>query len=102
MRTRTRNASGATLRDETPVSKVPVPLRVIAGRAPSGGEIRLLKWQESQHPSVSWYQGCLTEAEDAQFWKAKLLAEKQGITKWNEARALLIAAGWSIQQESAT
>ena len=81
---------------QTPPGRIFTPLRVIAARAPSGGEIRLLKWQESKHPSVSWYQGKLSEAEDAQFWSAKLLAEKAGDDKWNAARALLVANGWEV------
>jgi hypothetical protein len=80
----------------TPPSRIFTPLRVIAARAPSGGEIRLIKWQESKHPSVSWYQGKLTVAEDDQFWKAKLLAEKAGDDKWNAASALLVAHGWEV------
>lgn len=91
----------SSTRDETPQTRIftPLrPLRVIAARAPSGGEIRLLKWQESKHPSVSWYQGKLTAAEDDQFWKAKLLAEKSGDAKWNQARALLISHGWTIKE----
>jgi len=80
----------------TPPGRIFYPLRVIAARSPSGGEIRLLKWQESKHPSVSWYQGLLTAAEDDQFWEAKLLAEKSGDEKWNKALALLVANGWQI------
>ena len=80
----------------TPPGRIFTPLRVIAARAPSGGEIRLIKWQESKHPSVSWYQGKLSAAEDAQFWSAKLLAEKAGDDKWNAARCLLEDAGWEV------
>jgi hypothetical protein len=31
------------------------------------------------------------------FRKAMLAAQKGGIDRWNEARALLIAAGWEVK-----
>jgi hypothetical protein len=57
---------------------------MLSAQAPSGGCITLLTYSEDAR-AVSWYQGLLTAAEDAQFWKAKLRAEKggQAVRLWN-------------------
>ena len=76
-----------------------VPIRTLIAVAPSGGEIRFLKWGDSAERQLSWYQGCLTADENDTFWRAKLKAERPGIDMWEKARALLIAANWTIEQE---
>jgi hypothetical protein len=58
----------------------------------------LIKLTESDR-ELSWWQGKLTAVEDAQFWKAKLRAEKGGAANWDQARALLVAAGWRVTDE---
>ena len=80
----------------TPPGRIFYPLRVLVARAPSGGEIRFLKWADSAERQLSWYQGCLTADENATFWKAKLRAERPGIDFWNQARAVLLAANWEV------
>jgi len=83
-------------RFETPPGRIFYPLRVLVARAPSGGEIRFLKWADSAERQLSWYQGCLTADENATFWKAKLRAERPGVDFWNQARAVLVAANWEV------
>jgi hypothetical protein len=79
-------------------SHVLTPLRVLHAVAPSGAEIRFHKFSESA-AELSWWQGCLSAAEDAQFWKAKLRAEKGGQENWDKARAILENAGWRVTDE---
>jgi hypothetical protein len=74
------------------------PLRALIAVAPSGGHVRLAKYSESDR-ELSWWQGKLTAVEDAQFWKAKLKAERPGVDMWDQARALLVAAGWRVTDE---
>lgn len=73
-----------------------VPLRQFRAIAPSGGQILFIKFSEADR-ELSPYHGILTADEDAIWWKAKLKAERPGIEKWNKARALLIAAGWTVE-----
>ena len=75
------------------------PLRTLTATAPSGGQIVFLKWGDGAERQLSWYQGCLTADENDTFWKAKLKAERPGIDMWEKARALLIAANWTIEHE---
>jgi hypothetical protein len=35
-----------------------------------------------------------------QFWRAKLRAERPGLDKWSEARAILTRNGWRIVEET--
>jgi hypothetical protein len=69
---------------------------MLSAEAPSGGCITLLTYSEDAR-AVSWYQGLLTAAEDAQFWKSKNLAQRGGAENWASARALLEAAGWDVR-----
>jgi hypothetical protein len=71
---------------------------MLSAVAPSGGCITLLTYSEDAR-AVSWYQGCLTAAEDAQFWKAKLRAEKGGQENWDKASLLLTMYGWTVTDE---
>lgn len=72
------------------------PLRTLVATAPSGGEIRFIKRDDSPSPSLSFYQNNLSETESVVFWKAKLAAEKSGAAQWEKAISILRAGGWSI------
>lgn len=72
------------------------PLRQFTAIAPSGGQALFIKFSEGDY-ELSPYHGRLTAAEDAIWWKAKLAAERSGIEKWNKARALLLGAGWTVE-----
>jgi hypothetical protein len=61
--------------------------------------VTFIKYGESDR-ELSWYQGRLTADEDLVFWSAKLKAERPGLSKWNEACSLLLAAGWTIVEET--
>lgn len=73
------------------------PLRVMTATAPSGGEIRFIKRDDSPSPSLSFYRNRLTAEEDRVWWLAKLAAEKPGLEQWEKARALLVAAKWNVE-----
>ena len=74
-----------------------LPMRVLYAVAPSGGEIRFVKYSESAK-ELSWYNGVLEAAEDTVFWKAKLAAEKAGRESLSRAAEILTAAGWSVTE----
>lgn len=76
------------------------PLRIMVAVAPSGGEIRFIKYQESLSPSLSFYRNILTAEEDRIWWSAKLAAEKPGVEQWEKARALLVAHGFVVLAEA--
>lgn len=72
------------------------PLRQLRATAPSGGQVVLIKFSESDY-ELSFYHGLLTASEDAVFWSAKLKAERGGIEKWQRAAAILTAGGWTVE-----
>ena len=75
------------------------PLRVLVATAPSGGQIRFVKYTDLP-AELSFYHGLLNAAEDALWWKAKLAAEKPGLDNWNRAAAILVSAGWVIVEDA--
>lgn len=75
-----------------------LPMRVLVAVAPSGGEIRFVKYSESS-AELSYYHGLLDAAEDRVWWSAKLAAEKAGINNWQLAIDRLTAAGWTVREE---
>jgi hypothetical protein len=93
---RARKPLSDSTRDETSPRRSPTPLRALRAVAPSGGEIRFLKWDDGTERSLSWYQGCLTALENDQFWKAKLRAERQGAPMWQAAIDVLMLTGWEV------
>lgn len=76
-----------------------IPLRIMVATAPSGGEIRLVKYSESDR-ELSYYHGLLTAIEDGVFWKAKLAAERPWSASWDKARAILEAANWTVRDDA--
>jgi len=74
------------------------PLRSLMAIAPSGAAVWLVKFTEHDH-ELGWGAGNITDAEYPQFRKARGLAERSGIEKWNAARAVLVNAGWTIQRD---
>lgn len=71
------------------------PIWQLAAVAPSGGEIRFVRYDEKER-SLSWYQGALTVLEERVFWSAKLKADKPSRDAWAAAERLLRNAGWTI------
>lgn len=72
------------------------PLRVLVATAPSGGQIRFVKYDDQADRELSFYHGLLSPAEDQVFWRAKLAAERPGVEMWEKARSLLELNGWTI------
>jgi len=67
--------------------------------APSGAAVWLVKFTEHDH-ELGWGCGNITDAEYPQFRKARGLAERSGVEKWDAARSLLIACGWTILRDN--
>jgi hypothetical protein len=89
MKTRTQRPLSATQRDRTPA------LRSMTVIAPSGAGGWLTKvWPEPGE--VGYGSGNLTPIEHNQFWKVKNLILRLGLAGWDQARAQLVAAGWTI------
>lgn len=72
-----------------------VPLRVLVAVAPSGGEIRFVRYTNEDR-ELSYFHGLLTAEEDRVWWRAKLAAEKAGDEQWQKAAAILVENGWTV------
>lgn len=89
-----RQDSRSAIKRPCPVCNcVLVPFRTLQAIAPSGAEILFRKWFDGDG-QISFYFGCLTAGEADQAWRAKLKAERAGIDRWDQARAILAAAGF--------
>jgi hypothetical protein len=77
-----------------------LPMRVLVATAPSGGEIRFIKYDDRYDRELSYYHGILDADEDRLWWKAKLAAERAGAEHWARAVALFTAAGWTVREEN--
>lgn len=73
------------------------PIRSLTAVAPSGAAIWLTKFTEHDR-ELSFGCGNITDIEYNLYRRARGQAERSGVARWDAARALLIAAGWTIRE----